>query len=170
MKKLIIFLFISFFSCLSDEETTQDNYVANLYGSYFLESYTDTAGNSYSSEFIEGECSNDMLIITAESIKYQYDVIFNSICDFNLASEQSFNYQIVGDASLISGIVREELGSLTGNEGIRFNYGNQWQYEDYSSNYFELENNELLYVEEFQNSNGVVFTCAMVWIKQEPND
>jgi hypothetical protein len=170
MKKLIIFLFISFFSCLSDEETTQDNYVTNLYGTYFLESYTDTAGNSYSSEFIEDECSNDMLIITAESIKYQYDVIFNSICDFNLASEQSFNYQIVGDASLISGIVREELGSLTGNEGIRFNYGNQWQYEDYSSNYFELENNELLYVEEFQNSNGVVFTCAMVWIKQESND
>lgn len=170
MKKSIIFLFISFFSCLSDEETTQDNYVANLYGSYFLESYTDTAGNSYSSEFIEDECSNDMLIITAESIKYQYDVIFNSICDFNLASEQSFNYQIVGDASLISGIVRQEVGSLTGNEGIRFNYGNQWQYEDYNSNYFELENNELLYVEEFQNSNGVVFTCAMVWIKQEPND
>jgi hypothetical protein len=170
MKKSIIFLFISFFSCLSDEETTQDNYVTNLYGTYFLESYTDTAGNSYSSEFIEDECSNDMLIITAESIKYQYDVIFNSICDFNLASEQSFNYQIVGDASLISGIVRQEVGSLTGNEGIRFNYGNQWQYEDYNSNYFELENNELLYVEEFQNSNGVVFTCAMVWIKQEPND
>jgi hypothetical protein len=170
MKKSIIFLFISFFSCLSDEETTQDNYVTNLYGTYFLESYTDTAGNSYSSEFIEDECSNDMLIITAESIKYQYDVIFNSICDFNLASEQSFNYQIVGDASLISGIVRQEVGSLTGNEGIRFNYGNQWQYEDYNSNYFELENNELLYVEEFQNSNGLVFTCAMVWIKQEPND
>ena len=111
-----------------------------------------------------------MLIITAESIKYQYDVIFNSLCDFNLASEQNFNYQIVGDASLISGIVREEVGSLTGNEGLRFNYGNQWQYEDYNSNYFELENNELLYVEEFQNTNGVVFTCAMVWIKQELND
>ena len=157
MKKSIIFLFISFFSCLSDEETTQDNYVANLYGSYFLESYTDTAGNSYSSEFIEGECSNDMLIITAESIKYQYDVIFNSICDFNLASEQSFNYQIVGDASLISGIVRQEVGSLTGNEGIRFNYGNQWQYEDYNSNYFELENNELLYVEEFQKVDNLIF-------------
>ena len=150
MKKLIIILFISFFSCLSDEETTQDNYVANLYGTYFLESYTDTAGNSYSSEFIEGECSNDMLIITAESIKYQYDVIFNSVCDFNLASEQSFNYQIVGDASLISGIAREEVGSLTGNEGLRFNYGNQWQYEDYNSNYFELENNELLYVKNFK--------------------
>jgi len=170
MKKFIIILFIIFFSCLSDEETTQDNYVANLYGTYFLGSYTDTAGNSYNSEFIEGECSNDMLIITAESIKYQYDVIFDSMCDFNLASEQNFNYQIVGDASLISGIVREEVGSLTGNEGLRFNYGNQWQYEDYNSNYFELENNELLYVEEFQNSNGVVFTCAMVWIKQELND
>ena len=91
MKKFIIILFISFFSCLSDEETTQDNYVENLYGTFFLESYTDTAGNSYSSEFIEDECSNDMLIITAESIKYQYDVIFNSVCDFNLASEQSFN-------------------------------------------------------------------------------
>tara|TARA_B100001057_G_C22666057_1_gene877884 strand:+ start:139 stop:651 length:513 start_codon:yes stop_codon:yes gene_type:complete len=170
MKKFIIILFVTFFSCLSDEETTQDNYVANLYGTYFLGSYTDTAGNSYNSEFIVGECSNDMLIITAESIKYQYDVIFDSMCDFNLASEQNFNYQIVGDANLISGIVREEVGSLTGSEGLRFNYGNQWQYEDYNSNYFELENNELLYVEEFQNSNGVVFTCAMVWIKQESND
>ena len=170
MKKFIIFLFISFFSCLSDEETTQDNYIANLYGTYFLESYTDTAGNSYNSEVIEEECSNDMLIITQESIKYQYDIIFNSMCDFNLASERNFNYQIVGDASLISGIVREEIGSSTVNEGIRFNYGNQWQYEDYVSNYFELENNELLYVEEFQNINGVVFTCAMVWIKQESND
>ena len=118
MKKFIIILFISFFSCLSDEETTQDNYIANLYGTYFLESYTDTAGNSYSSEVIEEECSNDMLIITQESIQYQYDVIFNSMCDFNLASERNFNYQIVGDASLISGIVREEIGSSTVNEGL----------------------------------------------------
>ena len=98
------------------------------------------------------------------------DIIFNSVCDFELASEQNFNYEIVGDSNLISGIIREEVGSLTGNEGLRFNFGNQWEYEDYTSNYFQLANNELLYAEEFQNSNGVVFECYMVWIKQESND
>ena len=170
MKKLLITLPILLLSCLSDEDSSQDNYINNLYGTYFLQSYTDTAGNSYNSSIIEGECSNDMLLITQESIKYQYDVIFNSTCDFELASEQNFNYQIVGDSNLISGIIREEVGSLTGNEGLRFNYGNQWEYEDYTSNYFQLAENELLYAEEFQNSNGVVFECYMVWVKQESDD
>ncbi len=170
MKKLSLALSILLFSCLSDDDSSQDNYINNLYGTYFLQSYTDTAGNSYNSSIIEGECSDDMLLITQESIKYQYDIIFNSICDFELASEQNFNYEIVGDSNLISGIIREEVGSLTGNEGLRFNFGNQWEYEDYTSNYFQLANNELLYAEEFQNSNGVVFECYMVWIKQESND
>ena len=170
MKKLLITLPILLLSCLSDEDSSQDNYINNLYGTYFLQSYTDTAGNSYNTSIIEGECSNDMLLITQESIKYQYDVIFNSTCDFELASEQNFNYQIVGDSNLISGIIREEVGSLTGNEGLRFNYGNQWEYEDYTSNYFQLAENELLYAEEFQNSNGVVFECYMVWVKQESDD
>lgn len=167
IKKLSLIVFLMLFSCTSDIDSTQDNFINNLYGVYFLESYTDTIGNSFGTNLIEGECADDVLVISEESIKYQYDIISNSVCNWHMASEKIFNYDIIPDTALISGIIRDDIGSSENNEGIRFNHGDQWQSDDYIGNYFEFENNELLYVEEFQNTNGVVITCAMVWIKQE---
>ena len=167
MKKLFITFLLMLFSCTNEIDSSKDNFINNLYGVYFLESYTDTVGNSFGPNFIEGECTDDLLVINEESVKYQYDIISNFICDWEMASEKIFNYDIIPDTALISGIIRNDIGSTENNEGIRYNFGDQWQFEDYIGNYFEFENNELLYVEEFQNTNGVVITCAMVWTKQE---
>ncbi len=178
MKKLIlILLFIPLINCSDDSsddnQNNNSNLISSLYGTYFLQSYSDSTGDSYyplewEGTIVEGECSQDMLIFSEESCKYQYDIVRsnngNYYCNWDESEEIDFYYSIENTSGLVSGQIEQAIGYNT--EGIRFDYGGEWEYEDYLNNYFELQGDELLYVEQFQNSSGTIFTCTMVWVKQ----